>query len=94
MLSSVFINFVAFGFTTHSGPKPDVTVKLDPAKPVEFGGDLAFVEELRKAIPPDLFGNGPSLDISPTGIRAGFSFALPPWRWACLRSRTSASAPR
>jgi len=33
---------------------------------------------LRNAIPPDLFGDGPSLDISPTGIRAGFAFALPP----------------
>ncbi len=78
VLDSVFINFVSFGFATRSGRKPDVTVKLDPAKPVEFGGDLAFVEDLRKAIPPDLFGKGPSLDLSPTGIRAGFAFALPP----------------
>ena len=61
-----------------SGAKTDVTVKLDPATPLEFAGDLKFVEELRKIIPPDLFGDGPSLDLSPTGIRAGFSFALPP----------------
>ncbi|MGE3106992.1 MAG: hypothetical protein AB7G11_04140 [Phycisphaerales bacterium] len=78
VLNSVFINFVEFGFTAKSGSKTDVSVKLDPAKPLEFGGDLKFVEELRKAIPPDLFGDGPSLDISPTGIRAGFSFGLPP----------------
>jgi hypothetical protein len=55
-----------------------VKVRLDPAAPLKFTGDLKFVEELRNAIPPDLFGKGPSLDISPTGIRAGFSFALPP----------------
>ncbi len=61
-----------------SGAKPDVKVLLDPATPLEFDGDLEFVEELRKIIPPDLFGDGPSLDLSPTGIRAGFSFALPP----------------
>jgi hypothetical protein len=78
VLDSVFVNFTKFGFESHSGKKTDVKVTLDPAVPVEFGGDLQFVEELRKAIPPDLFGDGPSLDISPTGIRAGFSFALPP----------------
>lgn len=78
VLNSVFVNFVEFGFESKSGQKTDVSVKLDPAKPIEFGGDLKFVEELRKAIPPDLFGDGPSLDISPTGIRAGFAFDLPP----------------
>ena len=78
VLKSVYINFSEFGFTAKSKTKPDVSVKLDPATPVEFAGDLKFVEELRKAIPPDLFGKGPSLDIAPTGIRAGFAFALPP----------------
>lgn len=78
VLRSVFINFTEFGFESHSGQKTDVTVKLDPDTPVEFDGDLKFVEELRQAIPPDLFGDGPSLDISPTGITAGFAFALPP----------------
>lgn len=78
VLKSVFINFKEFGFEARSGSKTDVDVKLDPAKPLEFAGDLQFVEELRKAIPPDLFGDGPSLDIAPTGIRAGFAFTLPP----------------
>lgn len=78
VLKSVFVNFTEFGFESHSGKKTDVTVKLDPDTPVEFAGDLKFVEELRKAIPPDLFGDGPSLDISATGITAGFAFALPP----------------
>lgn len=78
ILKSVTINFSEFAFESHSGKKTDVTVKLDPDQPLAFGGDLAFVEELRNAIPPDLFGDGPSLDISPTGITAGFAFALPP----------------
>jgi hypothetical protein len=78
VLKSVYINFSEFGFTARSNAKPNVSVKLDPATPVEFAGDLKFVEELRKAIPPDLFGDGPSLDIAPTGIRAGFAFSLPP----------------
>ena len=78
VLKSVFVNFVLFSFTAKSEQKPDVKVQLDPAVPVEFAGDLEFVEELRKAIPPDLFGDGPSLDIAPTGIRAGFAIGLPP----------------
>ena len=78
ILESVTVNFLEFGFESHSGEKMDVKVKLDPEKPLAFGGDLEFVEELRNAIPPDLFGDGPFLDISPSGITAGFSFALPP----------------
>jgi type VI protein secretion system component Hcp len=78
VLKSVFVNFLLFSFTAKSEQKPDVKVQLDPAVPVEFAGDLEFVEELRKAIPPDLFGDGPSLDIAPTGIRAGFAIGLPP----------------
>lgn len=78
ILESVTVNFLEFGFESHSGDKMDVKVKLDPDKPLAFGGDLEFVEELRNAIPPDLFGDGPFLDISETGITAGFSFALPP----------------
>jgi hypothetical protein len=44
---------------------------------VTFTGDLEVVEELRRAIPPGIFGDGPSLDVSPTGIRAGFGIGLP-----------------
>ena len=78
VLKSVFINFSKFSFEAKTGKKVDVNVALDSAKPLEFANDLAFIEEIRNAIPPGLFGDGPSLDISPTGIRAGFAFALPP----------------
>jgi hypothetical protein len=80
VLASVFINFSKFSFRKKSNEKADVKVELDPQKPLEFGGDLAFVEEIRNAIPPGLFGDGPSLDLigDPLGIRAGFAFALPP----------------
>jgi hypothetical protein len=78
LLECVEVRFTEFGFIASSGAKPSVTVHLDSGQPLKFTGDLQFVEELRNAIPPDLFGKGPSLDLSPTGIRAGFSFALPP----------------
>ena len=78
ILSSITVNFTEFHFTTVSGQKPNVTVSLDTLNPVEFSGDLRFVNDLKNAIPPGLFGDGPSLDISPSGIQAGFAIGLPP----------------
>jgi hypothetical protein len=70
--------FERFAFTARPGRKVDVSVALDPATPVRFIDDLEFVEELRRTIPPGLFGDGPSLDIDATRIKAGFSVGLPP----------------
>jgi hypothetical protein len=80
VLGSVFIQFRNFTFRKASNEKVKVTVELDPEKPLRFDGDLKFIEEIRNAIPPGLFGDGPSLDLidNPLGIRAGFAFALPP----------------
>ncbi|MFN2460487.1 MAG: hypothetical protein ABR591_07350, partial [Candidatus Velthaea sp.] len=80
ILGSVFIQFKSFSFRKATNEKAAVTVHLDPQMPLRFGGDLTFVEEIRNAIPPGLFGDGPSLELitDPLGIRAGFAFALPP----------------
>jgi hypothetical protein len=78
ILDSVAVNFTEFSFAASDGKKPDVSVKLYPDPSIEFMGDLQFVEELRKAIPPGLFGSGASLDVTATGIKAGFAFAVPP----------------
>jgi hypothetical protein len=82
ILRSVTINFVKFEFTSRNGQKPDVNVVLHEKTPFEFVGDLQFIEKIRDAIPPNLFGkgSGPSIDLidNPLGIRAGFALALPP----------------
>ena len=78
ILKSVYLNFDAFRFRARSGQKTDVQVALDPANPLEFDNDLRFVEEIRKIIPPGLFGDGASVDVTAGGIRAGFSIGLPP----------------
>ena len=77
VLGVVAVHFVEFRFTSESGRKPAVNISLD-AIPVTFEGELDFVNELQKYVPPGLFGDGASLDISPTRIRAGFGIALPP----------------
>jgi len=78
ILKSVEIHFDKFAFASHNGSKPNVSVNLKTDHPIKFTGDLEFVEELRKAIPPALFGKGASLDVTGAGIRAGFAIALPP----------------
>lgn len=78
LIGLIEVLFVSFSFKAESGKKPDINVQLDPQKPVRFQEDLQFVEELRKQIPPGLFGDGPSLDITPQGVKAGFSLGLPP----------------
>jgi hypothetical protein len=76
----VKVNFRLFHFVAQNGRKPDVNVELDSALPVEFQGDLAFVEGLRKLIPPGVFGDGVSIDLvqNPLGVRAGLAISLPP----------------
>jgi hypothetical protein len=78
LLHVVEVLFSKFAFASQTGQKMDVTVDLDPDTPVRFIDDLQFVETLRKSIPPGLFGDGPSLDINLTRIKAGFSITLPP----------------
>jgi type VI protein secretion system component Hcp len=78
ILGSVIVNFAEFSFVSVSKQKPDVTIVLEPSMPVQFHGDLEFVEQLREIIPPGLFGDGPSLDITPAGIHVGFGVGLPP----------------
>lgn len=77
-IGAIEINFKQFKFVAKNGQKPDFDVQLTDETPLQFIDDLAFVEDLRKIIPKGLFGKGASLDLSPTGIRAGFSFAVPP----------------
>jgi len=78
LLDAVTIHFSEFAFASRNGEKPAITVKLNETKPLEFSGDLEFVDDLRRAIPPGLFGEGASIEIGASGIRAGFSIGLPP----------------
>jgi hypothetical protein len=79
IVDAVAIKFKSFSFVSANGAKPVVNVQLREP-PMEFLGDLAFVDELRQQIPPGLFGDGPSIELidNPLGVRAGFAVTLPP----------------
>ena len=78
LLRVVQLQFESFTFSSQPDKKPDVRVLLDKDKPILFLDDLNFVETLREKLPPDLFGEGPSLDIDARRVKAGFSVGLPP----------------
>jgi hypothetical protein len=77
LLNVVVLRFTSFRFVSVSGAKPVVQVALED-DPLGFQGDLEFVNELKNVIPPGLFGDGASLDVTPTSVRAGFGIGLPP----------------
>ena len=77
-LRVIALQFASFKFTSETGKKTDVKVDLHESEPVTFLGDLEFVNQLAEIIPPGTFGDGPSLDINLTRIRAGFAITLPP----------------
>lgn len=72
----VILHFEKIEFSIHAGKKPDVDVVMGP-EGVQFVGPLEFVDTLRDFIPIDGFSDPPSLDVDKTGIRAGFSCAIP-----------------
>lgn len=68
------LNFEKIEFSVDTGAKMGVDVLLSDIK---FVGPLSFVETLKDLIPLDGFSDPPYLDITPQGIDAGFSVALP-----------------
>jgi hypothetical protein len=77
LLNVVVVVFESFRFVSQSGSKPDVKIALAD-EPLQFKGDLEFVNELKEFIPPDLFGDGASLDVNLSRVKAGFGIGLPP----------------
>jgi hypothetical protein len=57
-----------------AGQKPDVDVVFSD---IYFGGDLAFVETLKNLIPLDAFSDPPFVNVTTSGITAGFTLGIP-----------------
>ncbi|HEX2629579.1 MAG TPA: hypothetical protein VHM26_11215, partial [Chitinophagaceae bacterium] len=70
------VDFKKIGFYTGSNAKVDFTVEMAET-PLRFLGALSFVNDLQKYIPADGFSDPPFLDISTSGIRTGYTLALP-----------------
>lgn len=77
LFGMIALNFDRLRFFAEPGRKPEVDVDLDPDNGVVFGGPLRFVNTLRDVIPSNGFSDPPDLSISPSGITASYSLALP-----------------
>ncbi len=73
-LRLVEITFDSVTFKSEQDKKADVQVQLGG---IDFTGILEFVMELRDHIPMDGFGDGPTLEIAPSGVNVGFTFGIP-----------------
>jgi hypothetical protein len=72
------VSFKYLEFKTGSSQKTDVKVELATPVPISFMGPLSFVNSLQSIIPSSGFaGDGPYVDLSPTGVTAGFSISIP-----------------
>ena len=71
------LKFKTFDFTAPAGKKLDVNVALADNDPIEFLGDLSFINELRKIIPSDGFQDPPFINVNESGVTAGYTLAVP-----------------
>lgn len=73
-LDIVVVTVDKLTFTSAPGRKPAVDITgLD----IDFRGELRFVNTLRELFPADRFGAGTVVDVTPRGIEAGYSLAVP-----------------
>jgi hypothetical protein len=76
-LNVLDVHFDALAFRSENGGKPDVSAELAPEGMV-FQPPLSFLNDLRRFIPADGFSDPPALEVSPSGVKVGYSLALPP----------------
>ena len=76
LASVVGIKFSGFSFDAAAGKKLVVSANVE-GDGLQFLGDLSFLNQLRKCIPSDGFQDPPSLDVTPEGVTAGYSLAIP-----------------
>ena len=76
LVSVIVLHFKSVGFTAQPGKKLDLTADL-ATPPVEFTGDLSFLNQLQKLIPSSGFSDPPSVDVTSTGVTVGYSLAIP-----------------
>jgi len=74
------ITISQIAFDAPAGQKLTVTANMPPNDdngPIQFLGDLSFLNALQKFIPSDGFQDPPSLDVTADGITAGYTLPIP-----------------
>jgi hypothetical protein len=74
------ITISQIAFDAPAGQKLTVTASMPPNDsngPIQFLGDLSFLNTLEQFIPSDGFQDPPSLDVTADGITAGYTLPIP-----------------
>jgi hypothetical protein len=78
LLGVIGLTMETIEFTSNNGTKTNVTVKLASSNAIQFIGPLTFLQKLADILPPGLFGgDGPSIDLTSTGISVSYTLGLP-----------------
>jgi hypothetical protein len=72
----VGVKFKSLSFNAPAGKKLDVAAEID-GNGLQFLGDLSFLNQLQKYVPTDGFKDPPSVDVTPDGVTALYSLAIP-----------------
>ena len=72
--NTIIVQFNKLTFEAPKNKKPDVHVDI---KDVTFAGPLEFVQKIRDNLHLDQFMDPPFLDVTPQGIQAGYTLAIP-----------------
>lgn len=70
------VNFKKVGFSVSSQAKTDISVDMQP-EPMTFLGPLSFLNDLKNLIPADGFSDPPFLDVTSSGVKTGYTLAVP-----------------
>jgi hypothetical protein len=76
IVDTIQLNFKKIAFKAGMSSKPDVDVQFQ-AVPIRLVGSLSFVNSLQSVIKSDQFSSGPFINITGTGIEAGYNFPVP-----------------
>ena len=68
------ISFERLAFVARPSRKPDITAE---GFALQFLGPLQFINTLQEILPQDGFSDPPAISVSPAGISAGYSLAIP-----------------
>jgi IPT/TIG domain len=74
-IGAVQLSIDSLSFQAHAGQKVELTTGKNLA--ISFTGDLAFLNELARALPPDGFADPPFFDATADGVTAGYTLGLP-----------------
>jgi len=74
-VSAVELDIDSLSFAAHVGQKVDLTTGKNLT--ISFKNNLAFLNELAKALPPNGFVDPPFLDATADGVTAGYTLGLP-----------------